>query len=105
MKLCKAHISSFINCHSLSYLAVPESSSRPSKSPTDSNQGCIYRSRLRNYPGRPQLQKISSNCQDSEYETKIEKFQVVLDSPQLDLVALKKISWSGVPRKVRTQHR
>ncbi|XP_017057141.1 LOW QUALITY PROTEIN: TBC1 domain family member 22B [Drosophila ficusphila] len=64
----------------------------------DSNEN---RSRLRNYPGRPQLQKISSNCQDSEYETKIEKFQVVLDSPQLDLVALKKISWSGVPRKMR----
>ncbi|KAH8294923.1 hypothetical protein KR018_004329, partial [Drosophila ironensis] len=64
----------------------------------DSNEN---RSRLRNYPGRPQLQKISSNCQDSEYETKIEKFQVLLDSPQLDLVALKKISWSGVPRKMR----
>ncbi|EDV48298.1 TBC1 domain family member 22B [Drosophila erecta] len=64
----------------------------------DSNEN---RSRLRNYPGRPQLQKISSNCPDSEYETKIEKFQVVLDSPQLDLVALKKISWSGVPRKMR----
>ncbi|XP_016970826.2 TBC1 domain family member 22B [Drosophila rhopaloa] len=64
----------------------------------DSNEN---RSRMRNYPGRPQLQKISSNCQDSEYETKIEKFQVVLDSPQLDLVALKQISWSGVPRKMR----
>ncbi|KAH8383029.1 hypothetical protein KR009_006307, partial [Drosophila setifemur] len=64
----------------------------------DSNEN---RSRLRNYPGRPQLQKISSNCQDGEYETKIEKFQVLLDSPQLDLVALKKVSWSGVPRKMR----
>ncbi|KAH8338914.1 hypothetical protein KR074_000004, partial [Drosophila pseudoananassae] len=64
----------------------------------DSNEN---RSRLRNYPGRPQLQKIRSDCQDSEYETKIEKFQVLLDSPQLDLAALKKLSWSGVPRKVR----
>ncbi|KAH8326250.1 hypothetical protein KR067_004112, partial [Drosophila pandora] len=64
----------------------------------DSNEN---RSRLRNYPGRPQLQKIRSDCQDSEYETKIEKFQVLLDSPQLDLAALKKISWSGVPRKMR----
>ncbi|EDW34047.1 GL21784 [Drosophila persimilis] len=54
-----------------------------------------------NYPGRPQLQKISSNSQDGEYETKIEKFQVLLDSPQLDLVALKKLSWSGVPRRMR----
>lgn len=58
------------------------------------------RSRLRNYPGRPQLQKISSNSQDGEYETKIEKFQLLLNSAQLDLVALKKLSWSGVPRKV-----
>lgn len=51
-------------------------------------------------PGRPQLQKFTSNSQDSEYETKIEKFQVLLDSPLLDLVALKKLSWSGIPRKV-----
>ncbi|XP_059219528.1 TBC1 domain family member 22B [Stomoxys calcitrans] len=52
-------------------------------------------------PGRPQLQKFTSNTQDSEYETKIEKFQVLLDSPLLDLVALKKLSWSGIPRKMR----
>ncbi|XP_073839451.1 TBC1 domain family member 22 [Musca autumnalis] len=52
-------------------------------------------------PGRPQLQKFTSNSQDSEYETKIEKFQVLLDSPLLDLVALKKLSWSGIPRKMR----
>uniref|UniRef100_W8BWT6 TBC1 domain family member 22B n=1 Tax=Ceratitis capitata TaxID=7213 RepID=W8BWT6_CERCA len=53
------------------------------------------------YPGRPQLQKFSSNTQETEYETKIEKFQLLLESPLLDLVALKKLSWSGVPRKMR----
>ncbi|XP_017866203.1 PREDICTED: TBC1 domain family member 22B [Drosophila arizonae] len=68
------------------------------RSSHDSNEN---RSRLRNYPGRPQLQKISTNSQDGEFETKIEKFQLLLDSPQLDLVALKKLSWSGVPRKMR----
>uniref|UniRef100_A0A1A9W9E3 Rab-GAP TBC domain-containing protein n=1 Tax=Glossina brevipalpis TaxID=37001 RepID=A0A1A9W9E3_9MUSC len=52
-------------------------------------------------PGRPQLQKITSNTQDSEYETKIEKFKSLFESPLLDLVALKKLSWSGVPRKMR----
>ncbi|KPU80289.1 uncharacterized protein Dana_GF16495, isoform B [Drosophila ananassae] len=78
-----------------------ESRTQELKPAMDNNRGCIYRSRLRNYPGRPQLQKIRSDCQDSEYETKIEKFQVLLDSPQLDLAALKKISWSGVPRKMR----
>ncbi|XP_036327140.1 TBC1 domain family member 22B-like isoform X2 [Rhagoletis pomonella] len=53
------------------------------------------------YPGRPQLQKFSSNAQETEYETKIEKFQLLLESPLLDLVALKKLSWSGVPKKMR----
>ncbi|KAI8129653.1 hypothetical protein FF38_13106 [Lucilia cuprina] len=52
-------------------------------------------------PGRPQLQKFTTNNQDSEYETKIEKFELLLDSPLLDLVALKKLSWSGIPRKMR----
>lgn len=63
----------------------------------------LYRPRMRHIqalPGRPQLQKFTSNSQDSEYDTKIEKFQVLLDSPLLDLVALKKLSWSGIPRKV-----
>ncbi|XP_067615155.1 TBC1 domain family member 22B [Eurosta solidaginis] len=53
------------------------------------------------YPGRPQLQKFSSNTQETEYETKIEKFHILLESPLLDLVALKKLSWSGVPKKMR----
>ncbi|ALC45766.1 CG5745 [Drosophila busckii] len=75
-----------------------EDNKEDSRGMHDSNEN---RSRLRNYPGRPQLQKISSNSQDGEYETKIEKFQLLMDLPQLDLVALKKISWSGVPRKMR----
>ncbi|XP_053969943.1 TBC1 domain family member 22B isoform X1 [Anastrepha ludens] len=53
------------------------------------------------YPGRPQLQKYSSNAQETEYETKIEKFLVLLESPLLDLIALKKLSWSGVPKNMR----
>lgn len=64
---------------------------------------CSFRPRFHQVqalPGRPQLQKITSNTQDSEYETKIEKFKSLFESPLLDLVALKKISWSGVPRKV-----
>ncbi|XP_023169573.2 TBC1 domain family member 22B [Drosophila hydei] len=75
-----------------------EDNKQDRRSSHDSNEN---RSRLRNYPGRPQLQKISTNSQDGEYETKIEKFQLLLNSPQLDLVALKKLSWSGVPRKMR----
>lgn len=54
------------------------------------------------YPGRPHLQKFSSiSSLDSEYESKIEKFSTLLDANLLDLVALKKLSWSGIPKKVR----
>lgn len=54
------------------------------------------------YPGRPQLQKLSSGSSlDAEYESKIEKFSVLLDAPLLDLIALKKLGWSGIPKKMR----
>lgn len=55
------------------------------------------------YPGRPQLQKLSSSSScDAEYESKIEKFSPLLDAALLDLIALKKLSWSGIPKKVNS---
>ncbi|KAG4077751.1 hypothetical protein HA402_011180 [Bradysia odoriphaga] len=54
------------------------------------------------YPGRPQLLRLSSNLsRDVEYESKIEKFQTLLEAPMLNLIALKELSWSGVPSKMR----
>lgn len=56
------------------------------------------------YPGRPQLLKFSSNHQmskDIENETKLEKFSTLLDAELLNLIELKKLSWSGIPRKMR----
>lgn len=54
------------------------------------------------YPGRPQLLRLSSNLsRDVEYESKIEKFQTLLEAPQLNLIALKELSWSGIPSKMR----
>lgn len=54
------------------------------------------------YPGRPQLLRLSSNLsRDVEYESKIEKFQILLEAPMLNLIALKELSWSGVPNKMR----
>lgn len=54
------------------------------------------------YPGRPQLQKFSSHLsRDVEYESKIEKFKALIDDPQLNLRALKELSWSGIPKKMR----
>lgn len=55
------------------------------------------------FPGRPQLQKFSPQLsRDVEYESKIEKFKALLDDPQLNLRDLKELSWSGVPRKMRS---
>lgn len=54
------------------------------------------------YPGRPQLQKFSAQLsRDVEYESKIEKFKSLHEDPQLNLRALKELSWSGIPKKMR----
>lgn len=54
------------------------------------------------YPGRPQLQKYSVQLsRDVEYESKIEKFKTLHEDPQLNLRALKELSWSGIPKKMR----
>lgn len=53
-------------------------------------------------PGHPQLQRLSSNmCRDVENESKIEKFQLLLEAPLLNMIALKELSWSGIPKKMR----
>lgn len=58
---------------------------------------------LHSYPGRPQLMKLTSNLSKDvlENESKTEKFLVVLNEPLLNLIELKKLSWSGVPKKMR----
>ncbi|XP_059612411.1 TBC1 domain family member 22B [Phlebotomus argentipes] len=55
------------------------------------------------YPGRPQLLKLSSSClsKDENNESKLEKFTVLLEEPLLNLIALKQLSWSGIPKKMR----
>ena len=46
--------------------------------------------------------RFSSNlCRDEEHESKIEKFQTLLEAPLLNLIALKELSWSGIPSKMR----
>lgn len=55
------------------------------------------------YPGRPQLLKFSSSqmcSKDIENESKLEKFSTLLNAELLNLMELKKLSWSGIPRKV-----
>lgn len=61
------------------------------------------RQRFHAYPGRPQLLKLSSHVasKDVECESKYEKFTNILDAPLLNLIALKELSWSGIPRKMR----
>ncbi|XP_055677022.1 TBC1 domain family member 22B [Lutzomyia longipalpis] len=55
------------------------------------------------YPGRPQLLKLSSSSlsKDENNESKLEKFTVLLEEPLLNLIALKQLSWSGIPKKMR----
>lgn len=55
------------------------------------------------FPGRPQLIRLSSNslCRTADHESKVEKFQTLLDAPLLNQIALKELSFSGVPARCR----
>lgn len=76
-------------------------SQRRSSSPGSSDARPKYR-QMHAYPGRPQLLRFSSHLsRDVDNESKIEKFQILLDAPLLNLIALKEISWSGIPKKMR----
>lgn len=67
--------------------------------PTDSRPK--YR-QFHAYPGRPQLLKLTSKfARDVENDSKLEKFVTLLDEQLLNLVELKELSWSGIPRKQR----
>lgn len=80
--------------------AIDEQCTEPSDNST-SDARPRYR-QIHAYPGRPQLLRLSSNLsRDVEYESKIEKFQTLLEAPMLNLIALKELSWSGVPNKMR----
>lgn len=99
--------------HNNDSLPTVESHGQPiaSRSPTTNNDpdspisSSDARPRYRpahSYPGRPQLIRFSSNlCRDSEHESKIEKFQLLIDAPLLNQLALKELSWSGIPKRMR----
>lgn len=56
---------------------------------------------MRHYPGRPRAVKLSAlTSRDESNESKLERFQQLLDNPVLDLDELKQLSWSGIPVKV-----
>ncbi|XP_070507000.1 TBC1 domain family member 22B [Chironomus tepperi] len=59
------------------------------------------RQRFNSYPGRPQLLKFTSMSIKDDAESKLEKFSAILEADLLNLQALKELSWSGVPRKMR----
>ncbi|OWR55105.1 TBC1 domain family member 22B [Danaus plexippus] len=57
---------------------------------------------LRHYPGRPRPVKLSAlTSREESSESKLERFQQVLESAVLDLNELKQLSWSGIPTKAR----
>ncbi|XP_045503456.1 TBC1 domain family member 22B [Colias croceus] len=57
---------------------------------------------LRHYPGRPRPVRPSALIpREESSESKLERFQQLLDSSVLDLDELKQLSWSGIPIKAR----
>lgn len=58
-------------------------------------------SAMRHYPGRPRPVRLSAlTSREESSESKLERFQQVLENPVLDLDELKQLSWSGIPTKV-----
>lgn len=56
---------------------------------------------MRHYPGRPRPVRLSAFASREESsESKLERFQQILENPVLDLDELKQLSWSGIPTKV-----
>lgn len=56
---------------------------------------------MRHYPGRPRPVRLSAlTSREESSESKLDRFQQVLESPVLDLDELKQLSWSGIPIKV-----
>ncbi|XP_026501331.1 TBC1 domain family member 22B [Vanessa tameamea] len=54
------------------------------------------------YPGRPRPVRLSAlTSREESSESKLERFQQVLESSVLDLNELKQLSWSGIPTKAR----
>lgn len=61
------------------------------------------------YPGRPQPLKSTSSAnkffipsKEQDGESKIDKFQCLLDASLLNLDELRQLSWSGIPAKLRS---
>lgn len=81
--------------------ALPSPTNDPDSPISSSDARPRYRP-AHSYPGRPQLIRFSSNfCRDSEHESKIEKFQLLIESPLLNMIAIKELSWSGIPKRMR----
>lgn len=60
---------------------------------------------MRHYPGRPRPVRLSAlTSREESSESKLERFQQVLESSVLDLDELKQLSWSGIPTKVSDFH-
>lgn len=60
---------------------------------------------VRAYPGRPRPVKLSAlSTREESSESRIEKFEQLLESSVLDLDKLKQLSWSGIPGKVSSNY-
>lgn len=57
---------------------------------------------MNSHSGRTQLQQFSSQqSKDEEYESKFEKFKILHTESLLNIIALRELSWSGIPKRMR----
>ncbi|KAL4721141.1 hypothetical protein ACJJTC_012907 [Scirpophaga incertulas] len=69
---------------------------------TGAGSGMGGAGQMRHYPGRPRPVRLSAlTSREESNESKIERFQQLLENIVLDLNELKQLSWSGIPIKVR----
>lgn len=66
-----------------------------------SDKEVTHKQKIRHFPGRPQLQRYTSFASEEKCDLKIEKFQALLKSSELNISDLRKASWSGIPIKLR----
>lgn len=58
---------------------------------------------MRHYPGRPRPVRLSAlTSREESSESKLERFQQLLECAVMNLDELKQLSWSGIPVKVNT---
>ncbi|XP_001602392.2 TBC1 domain family member 22B [Nasonia vitripennis] len=89
--------------------SASKSDSHPQPAYDSETKSGVHHQRHTQFPGRPQpLKQPNSSAKffvpskEQDGESKIDKFQVLLETSLLNLDELRQLSWSGVPAKLRS---